>query len=82
MAVAVEDIDNDQDLDIIVGNNGQKNQYYLNDNLKFSSYEFGNQESITYGLSLADFNGDGLIDIVTANSDGLNIIYYNSYNKK
>ena len=45
-------------------------------------YEFGNQESITYGLSLADFNGDGLIDIVTANSDGLNIIYYNSYNKK
>ena len=26
--------------------------------------------------------GDGLIDIVTANSNGLNIIYYNSYNKK
>jgi hypothetical protein len=81
MAVTVGDIDNDHDLDIVVGNNGQKNHYYINKNLKFSLNEFGNKESITYSLSLGDFNGDSLLDIVTANSAGENIIYYNSKNK-
>ena len=77
MVVAVGDLDNDYDMDIVVGNNGQKNHYYINDNLKFSLNEFGNKESITYGLSLGDLNGDGLLDIITANSGDENIIYYN-----
>jgi len=37
---------------------------------------FGNEQADTYAISLGDVNGDGLIDIVTANSGDLNMLFY------
>ena len=42
---------------------------------------FGKINTITYGVTLGDFNGDGWLDMVTANSGSENIIYYNSKKK-
>ena len=40
-------------------------------------YTFGQKDGATYGVTIGDLDGDVYPDIVTANSGGWNIIYYN-----
>ena len=44
---------------------------------EFTRQPFGPEGHITYGIALGDLNGDGFADIVTANSDGPNVVYLN-----
>ena len=76
----VVDIDNDGDLDVLVGNDRIRNQVFINDgsgNLVFDHY-FGFQTSNTRGLCTADLNGDGFADVAVANRQGQNYIYFNN----
>ena len=41
----------------------------------FQKIPFGAPDGITYGLVVADWNGDGSPEIATANSDGQNCLY-------
>ena len=58
-------------------NNNQKNQYFINNGDEFSPYQFGESSSISYGVTLGDFSGNGKLDIIVSNSGSRNIVYYN-----
>jgi hypothetical protein len=73
----VVDLDNDGDLDIVIGNVRSQNVAFFNDGtgINFEEVRFGSPEDITYGVGVGDVNGDGFPDIGVANSDGLNGIH-------
>jgi hypothetical protein len=76
--VAVGDIDADGDQDLVLANrDGQANQTLLNDgDLDFDEVrEFGSVSDETRSVALADFNGDGIPDIVAANIGEPNAVY-------
>ena len=76
-SIDLSDLDLDGDIDIVVGNAGQRNYYYLNHGTNFEQYEFGPVENVTYGVTIGDLDGDNYPDIITANSGSQNIIYLN-----
>ena len=77
-ALELADLDNDRDLDIVVGNTGQPNVAYFNDGAgKFRAAAFGQPTAATYGLDTADVDGDHFVDIVVANSGAQNAVYFN-----
>ena len=55
--------------------------YYLNNKKELLQYTFGQKAGDTYGVTIGDLDGDAYPDIVTANSGGWNIIYYNQPSK-
>jgi FG-GAP-like repeat/Calx-beta domain/FG-GAP repeat/HYR domain len=67
-SLAVGDLDGDGKPDIVVGKNGSTVQVFINTGggtfAPAVSYATGSQP---YSIGLADVNGDGLLDIVTAN---------------
>jgi hypothetical protein len=65
-------------MDIIVANVGDKNRVFLNDGAGQLSLlaEIGLAEHKTYALGVGDINGDGLPDIIAGNSEGANIVYF------
>ena len=75
------DLDRDGNMDIVVGNKGQRNHYYLNNKKELMKYTFGQKDGDTYGVTIGDLDGDVYPDIVTANSGSWNIIYYNRPSK-
>jgi hypothetical protein len=86
-AVVFSDFDNDGDLDIYVANDAGPNFYYINNgNGKFTDGsltsgtavdEFGNQQG-SMGLTVADYNHDGLMDIFITNFiEQQNTLYQN-----
>ncbi|QNI55253.1 FG-GAP repeat-containing protein [Synechococcus sp. BIOS-E4-1] len=89
--VITGDVDNDGDIDLIVGNmigshhKNQKNTVYINrgDGNEFDAIPFGPGKapnyagSPTYGVSVADFNQDSFLDIAVANSGDFNRLYMN-----
>ncbi|MGB0591567.1 MAG: FG-GAP-like repeat-containing protein [Myxococcota bacterium] len=71
----VADFDNDGDLDIAVVNDLAPNKLYMNDLAADEPFAAGAVEITTdadasYDVAAADFNADGLIDLVIANADG------------
>ncbi len=82
------DFDNDGDLDVYVGNGGnQQNRYYENQgDGQFKSIEKGHHVETaknTWGLSAGDYNNDGKVDLFVSNKTGyvsggdVNFLYRN-----
>lgn len=69
--VALADIDNDADLDLAFTNRGAENRFYLNDGKGHykdaSEIIFGQDTTMSYGISFADFDHNGYQDIYIAN---------------
>lgn len=82
MALGGGDVDGDGDIDLVAGNLGQRSRVYLNDGAgEFfpgidvgSAYEAGD---LTFDVALADMDGDGDLDLVTANFGQANRLYFN-----
>jgi len=71
-AVTTADFDNDGDLDLLVGDNSGKVEFYLNNGAgNFTSegiiYDFGD---LSWGLTLADIDHDNHIDFFVSNMNG------------
>ena len=78
-SVALADMDQDGDMDIVAGNAGQRNAIYFNE-LKGTNYRrfsFGDATSRTYCLDVGDLNEDRYPDIITGNSGAHNFVYLN-----
>ncbi len=80
VSTAFGDIDNDGDLDLVVGNHNQQNRIYLNDGTGYFTQQalFGGTDSFTYELTLGDIDNDGDLDIVETNYNTANQIYRNN----
>ncbi|MBK9231722.1 MAG: VCBS repeat-containing protein [Anaerolineae bacterium] len=89
-SLALGDLDGDRDLDLVVANFFAPNVVYFNDGRGYFSTEraayLGTLDNKTYSVALADFDGDGSLDIVagawaTSSDIGLtaldNVIYLN-----
>lgn len=76
------DIDNDGDLDLFVGNDGQNNSLYLNGGppdyvfTKVTTGSIVNDGGNTFGVTLCDYDRDGDLDAFAANRENQNNFLY------
>ena len=77
-------MNNDDLLDIVIGNTGQQNAVFFNQGsgTTFREVRFGEASEVTYNLAVGDLNKDGYTDIAVANSGSENRIYINLPAKK
>ena len=72
LSIVVGDVDNDGDLDVVVGNEGAPNQLLLNDGngafaeVTDSAIAVGSAD--TWSIALGDVDNDGDLDVVVGNS--------------
>lgn len=82
--VVFSDIDNDGDLDLFVSNRKTSNALYINDGTGIFKNKtdslIGLDSLKSYGVVIADFNGDMLKDIYVSNV-GMNTFYLNNHNR-
>ena len=78
-ALAVGDVDNDDDVDVVTGNILSPVRVHLNDgNAHFTSADVGSDARLLTSIALADVNGDGSLDVVTGNLFARNRLYLNN----
>lgn len=66
--VALGDIDNDGDLDVVIANDFDPQEIWTNDgSANFSVSSFGNADSSSDAVALGDLDGDGDLDAIVAN---------------
>ena len=70
-SLTTADIDRDGDVDVLSTCRGRQNQIYLNSgNGRFATgIPFGDERDSTIDVAVADWNGDGHLDLVLANRD-------------
>ena len=82
-SLAVGDLNGDQAPDIVVGNYGQPNAVYLNNGKggfpadAAHKQTFGKDGDRTTGVALADFNGDGALDLTVGAENQEGALYLN-----
>lgn len=79
-SVLLGNIDSDDDLDLVTGNEGQGNRVYRNDGNHSGTFVDSAQSLGTYNttsLDLGDVDGDGDLDLVTGNFNQHNRVYLN-----
>ena len=74
-SLVLGDMDGDGDLDVVVGNNGQRNLLYLNDGsadpfLSIPPTPISQELNDTEKVVVSDIDSDGDLDVVTANTSG------------
>ena len=82
-SIALQDINKDGWLDIIVGNEQTTNKRYLNDGnggFPATGINIGIETDDTASLSFADIDNNGTVDIITGNYFQPNRLYFNNGN--
>jgi hypothetical protein len=85
-ANALADFDNDGDLDLVIGNNGQSNLLWMNNIYNtpglegvFSDSGLSMGTNDTQAIAIGDVDGDGDLDLVTGNTFDNSRVWLNDY---
>lgn len=77
-ALALQDLNRDGKIDVVVGNVGSPSAVFFNDGSgrHYTPVHFGDGEGAVFGVAIADLDGDGLLDIAAARSNATSLIYF------